>query len=638
MSQKNISYYKKDTYRKTVLVWDSNDQPYKGSSDITVLWKGRYKNCDPDMVPILSYVDEHAESLRKRYLAWVYELGEIRINGKRIVDHLEIRDGFSYWWMTLLVEKSNFAKSPQISDVIRLMAFDDWAIDCEIRKVILASNNRLLAKCMHLWCNKFEISFKWQRLPSKRKNKTLLRRIFQFLPSTLKALIWLLRYLKIRWPLKGVGLREWQHTKGHLTFVSYMDNLLPATAEIGKFESRYWSSLNDMLQNKRCESNWLHLFAKDRYLTNTTKAAQIIKDFNKNSEDEQVHVSLDTFLTLKTIYKALKDFFKIRDVNKIFKKRAITLNSDFIFWPLLKKDWQDSLNGVTAMHNVLYLNLFECAMQTLPIQTKGVYLQEKQAWESCFLNTWKSAGHGQIIGYIHSTIRFWDLRHFFDERIYYNKKTNNSMPLPDKVAVNGQVAKKYYSLGGYPPDDLVEVEALRYLYLREFCTKQKQNNKSLPSSIRLLVLGDYSSENTKRQMELVKYAVSYLSVKTFTTVKPHPNCFIKSEDYSMVPIDVKMEPVSKLLKESDLAYTSMRTSAAVDAYCAGLPVISFLDSDDLNMSPLLGQKDVSFVSTSEELSNSISSVLSGQLVGAKNLNFFYLNNRLELWKKLLLVH
>ena len=85
---------------------------------MTVLWCSYDpKGCN-DVVSIPCLVEENSESLRSRYLEWIYDLGEIKINGKRIVDHLEIRSGFSYWWMTLLAEKCNYAKSPQIDDAI----------------------------------------------------------------------------------------------------------------------------------------------------------------------------------------------------------------------------------------------------------------------------------------------------------------------------------------------------------------------------------------------------------------------------------------------------------------------------------------------------------------------------------------
>ena len=64
-------------------------------------------------------VDKEKKHLRSKYLELLYDLGEIRIDGKRLVDCLEIRPNFSYWWMTQLSEKCNAIKSPQINNAIK---------------------------------------------------------------------------------------------------------------------------------------------------------------------------------------------------------------------------------------------------------------------------------------------------------------------------------------------------------------------------------------------------------------------------------------------------------------------------------------------------------------------------------------
>ena len=57
-------------------------------------------------------------------MKFIHELGESKFKGKRIVDYLDVGDGFSIWWMTLLAEK-NPLKSPCIYDCIRLLALEE---------------------------------------------------------------------------------------------------------------------------------------------------------------------------------------------------------------------------------------------------------------------------------------------------------------------------------------------------------------------------------------------------------------------------------------------------------------------------------------------------------------------------------
>ncbi len=180
------------------------------------------------------------------------------------------------------------------------------------------------------------------------------------------------------------------------------------------------------------------------------------------------------------------------------------------------------------MQNVLMLNLFEKAFSYLPKQANGVYLQENQGWEFGMIQAWRSKQHGQLIGFPHSTVRFWDLRYFYDPRSYC--KNLLSLPMPNFVAVSGHSAKNEYVGGGYPTDDLIEVEALRYLHLDIVVDKQRRSRLPSPTRPQLLVLGDYLPSDTALQMNLLRGIADKLP-NIELTVKPHPACPIVASDY-----------------------------------------------------------------------------------------------------------
>ena len=99
------------------------------------------------------------------------------------------------------------------------------------------------------------------------------------------------------------------------------------------------------------------------------------------------------------------------------------------------------MSGQIAMSNILFLNLFESALGALPTQRLGVYLQENQSWEFALIQTWKAARHGRLVGSQHSTVRYWDLRYYFDSRSYYRDGTN-ILPLPDKISLKIQTFQR----------------------------------------------------------------------------------------------------------------------------------------------------------------------------------------------------
>ena len=616
----------------TLLIWDVENPP-----DVTIgkvaLWRSFSDGLSNNIVSIPALVEKDADVLRQRYLSWIYALGESKIQGCRLVDHLEVRPGLSYWWMSLSAEKCNYSRSPQIGNALRLMAFESWIVEQTPSHVKLVSANVHLALCIESWCVSTGVTFEWQRLPVKAAQVSWFRRIYRSLPLKLSALIWLAHYLVKRWPLKGVGLKEWAKSKGEVAFVSYLHNLVPDALNAGKFESLYWAHLPDVLQRDDCKTNWLHMYVKAPLVPTASAAANVIRQFNAMGQGDQLHVTLDTFLGWRVVFRALRDWRRLDREGLELRSISIThSNASIDLWPLFKDDWQQSFYGVEALSNLMNLNLYEAALSALPAQRIGVYLQENQGWESSLIHAWKAAGHGRLIGSPNASVRFWDLRYFFDQRSY-NKKDKNILPMPDLVAVNGSAAMRAYLGGNYPARQLLEVEALRYLSLADDSVGVPKIPRTTGAPLSVLAMGDYLPHNTRLQMRLLEQAATLLPEDTEFVIKPHPNCPVNPADYSGLRMTVTLEPLSTLLTKCDVAYSSSLTAASVDAYCAGVPVISVLDPNQLNMSPLRGCVGVVFVSTSDELALALKDRKSSN---PDQNTFFMLDTNLASWRKLLL--
>lgn len=618
----------------TLLIWDAAEVPPKGDWTC-VLWKNFVSSGALRTVSIPELIETNAEILRGRYLAWIYELGEVRVQGRSVAEHLQAKPGFSFWWTTLLAEKCSYSKSPQISEAMRILAFEHWMSDRHTNSLVLVTGNPLLARCLKSWCIEAGVAFEWQRIPQIAIKPKLIRRLYQSLPLPFQGVVWLWRHVSKSKPLRGQGLAKWRDSKAELTFVSYLFNLNADALKLGKFASPYWAMLPDSLQIDGVKTNWLHLYVTDTLIPNANSAAQTIHKFNETGGDAQSHTSLEAFLDLKVVYKTLVDALRLawgatRLTDALKATRAGRIN----LWPLFEEEWRQSTRGITAMSNALSLNLFESAFRNLPRQKVGVYLQENQGWEFAFVSMWKYAGHERLIGSPHSTIRFWDLRYFFDRRTYLDQG-RCTIPLPDKVALNGMAASSAYREGGYPMEKTVEVEALRYFHLINPKNKSDLVTRSAPGILRLLVLTDYLERNTRLQMRLLEKAAPMLPKGTVITVKPHPACPVNSLDYPSLDMAVVMEPISELLLKCDAAFTSNGTSAAADIYFSGVPIICVLDPAILNQSPLRGYGDVLFVSTADSLARGLSSILEVPVQPKIGRDFFSLDSQLVRWRKLL---
>ena len=346
----------------------------------------------------------------------------------------------------------------------------------------------------------------------------------------------------------------------------------------------------------------------------------------------QAHVFLESFLSFSIVVRTLIDLWTIRK-SAVKMMPVLDENNDVLnLWPLYRDEWLASLYGLTAMRNLLMFNLLESALKQLPKQKVGVYLQENQGWEFGLNAAWTSFNSGSLMGFPHATVRYWDLRYFFDARTYLDK-SSNAIPLPDKVACSGKSILETYKLGCYPSEMLVEVESLRYLYLEDTTIKEKAvSNVGIK---RLLVLADYLPINTERQLETLASALPMLTGDVQIVLKPHPACPVKSSDYPPIIMNIKNDSLQQLLRECDVVYSSATTSAALDGYCFGLPVITFLDGEDLNLSPLRKRDGVYFVSESLHLANMINEINVRSELQSKTLEYFYIDSALPRWKNLL---
>ncbi len=622
------------TDRLTFLVWDGDNKPPEGEW-IPVLWRGFGESGDVSVYSIPRRVEEQADALRARFLGWIYDLGEAQINGKRLVDHLTLRPGFSYWWMTLLAEKCNIAKSPQVYDAVRLLALEELISAHPVGRIILASSDKILARVFREWCGQTDMVFEWHRLADGVNPVSWIRRLYCSLPHPAQALVFLLRYLWQRWPLKQNGTFPRSSASGEITFVDYLAHLSPAALVTGRYSSNYWTGLITALDRDAVRVNWLHHYIDHAAVSTTQGARELITRFNQNSAGIQFHATLDGALAWSVVWNVVYDYARIMLMGMRLRKMQPHFrpaDSRINLWPLFEQDWSSSVFGATAMSNCLFLNLIEQTLECLPRQKLGVYLQENMAWEMAFVHAWRAAGHGELVGVPHSTVRYWDLRYFFDPRSYKHTG-NNDLPLPDFVALNGLTGMAAYLQGKFPEEKIVEVEALRYLHLVNLLPERKTAERLPAASLRVLILGDYLLSITRQQMKWLMAAASILPPDTRYIVKPHPICPIRANEYPSLQLQIIDAPLADLFGDCDVVYTSNITSAAVDAYSAGIPVVSVLDGDTFNMSPLRGLAGVTYATNPSELADALSR--SWESSDLETEPYFCLNEKLPRWRHLL---
>ena len=616
-----------------ITLWDSRGDP-PANAGVVYCWNG-HEEQRPFLYSILRYVETHSERLRGRYIAWIHELGESQIRGRRLIDILAWDEGLSYWWMTSFVERSPW-KSPGIIDAIRLLALEEILLREKPDKLNLVSSNRCLHKVVVDLCQRVGVAYNWVRPAGRSLRSWNLKGLFRALPQSFQGLIWLARYLGGRWPFRYGEKGGWFRGSDGLFVCSFFGGVDPKAAKQGRFESSLWAGLQPLLNDVGRRGNWLQLFVASDAGPTPGLAMKWARCFNQQKGRQGAHTFLDAYLSPGIVVWVIAQWlrlvvtsWRLRQVRNAFRPHG----SQISLWPVMRRDWVASMRGPDAVNNLMWLRLFDVALSDLPHQAVGLYAHENQAWERALIRAWRKHGHGQLIAVAHSTVRFWDLRYFADPRTVRSSGAYR-MPQPDRVALNGQAAIDAFRSVGFPEAAILECEALRYNYLRDL-PRRPASTTTTGGPIKVLVLGDYTRSGTVAMLKLLEAVVLKIPTVATYTVKPHPNYIVVAENYPSLDLTVATEPLSSLLIDYDVALSGNLTSAAVDAYLAGLRVVVTLDATSMNFSPLRDQTEVNFVSTPDELVRALQAAGRERPVRPDPGQMFFLDPSLPRWQRAL---
>ena len=102
------------------------------------------------------------------------------------------------------------------------------------------------------------------------------------------------------------------------------------------------------------KTNWLHIYVEDEILSNSKSAANYINNLNNKSKSFQSHTTLSSFITIKLIFKTLKDWFILRKKGKIINfNNNIKKQINFLL-PFFQHEWKDSIFGKNSLNNFYF--------------------------------------------------------------------------------------------------------------------------------------------------------------------------------------------------------------------------------------------------------------------------------------------
>ncbi len=600
-----------------------------GSEAPVIFWN---KASDgPAQFSIPALLEEGAIAIRARYLWLIGALGRMEVDGVPLQQILQDAAGNNFWWMGLLAEKSPF-KTPDLYQSLKMLALEELLRTRRPSALLLYSNDCRLGEAIRALCKGLGIPFDVVRKSSLRARISRLKGMF----GGCRWVAYLGAHLIRRWPLRMLGKAQWRGGRGAFFLCSYFAHLDSEAAFNSNFHSRQWGALPKLLMQEGHHLNWLQNYWPSDVAPRARSGAMLAQSFNMSQGGAGTHKFVDSYLSAKVIWKAVRSGFWLSRRARSLRNLPVEIQRSGLpawLWPLLEPAWKNSMTGRVAAANCLAVHLFDAALADLPRQQSALYLFENQAWEKAMLTAWRRHGHGQIIGVIHATVPFWHL-YYAEDPINVSGPLDVRMPLPDAVAVNGEAAKAALQSQGYQGVQLIPVEALRYLSASESEKVHKAETGSLTVR-RVLIVGDMEPNSLRELLQSVQSAASMLGSEWHFSFKPHPAFAIKPKEFIGWQIPIVSGSLEDLLVDFDFVVSGNSTSASIDAFLAGKPVMIFHSGRQLNLSPLRGYAGVEFFEAPERLAACLQGQNAASVPASTRDTYFFRNADLRRWKKLI---
>ena len=584
--------------------------------------------------------EEHAVELKAEFLRWIHELGQTEVNGQSLVSHLKIFDNLSFWWLTSVAEKSPFL-CESIFQVFKLRTLEKIYADKDCQGLIYHGNNKSLNSSLKAWSQDLGHSYKW--IPSLVDSSAgssdgFIRKIICKLPHFLQGIVWLIKKWFDRWRHVNsvqLGAEESNQTP-RPTIVTFFPNIHMGQVEKGDFRSKYWERFHDYLEIKKIPVDWVWFYFGSKDLS-FEKSVKLKNKCNQKPNSNQRYFLLEEFLSCDGLWKSFVLYLKLRrkahGMNHL-RKAFCFPDSKINFFPVMEDDWNHSLFGVGAIEKIIWAVMFDSMAQKLPASPWGLYTWENQTWERALVSAWKRhRTKSKVVGYEHSSVRLIDLRLFSDMRTYEGKGIEE-FPIPDMLGINSSKGLEWMRESGYPSNKTARIEALRYFGLSGKHGSFKK--PTVATGRNLLMVAGILPEEARFQIQLLKQADEQGGLEKYDQVwiKPHPGLGLDPILKDLKPnfkFTLATRPIVELMEETDVVYCANSTGASLEAAWLGVPLIILAAMDSMNLNPLFGFPDQSFVKDCTELLLALESPRPIEMPE----DYFFLDENLKSWKEVL---
>ena len=532
--------------------------------------------------------------IRAEHARWAWEMGQTTIQGKRLCDWFTLANGLSMWWTSLLYERHP-KMTPNLYTIYKLRALERFLEQEGCTQLTLKGGDKRLARTLEHFCSTSSRTFFWQKGRADGSCKLpLLKRLYHQAPADLRVV---LRTLHFWWSVKRHLPRADLHPSATktATITTYFPNVDMKAASQGRFRSRYFENLHDLINHAAQTEGapfvrWLFI----RFPSPHMSLAQCIafkKSLAAEARDGLSFHYLEEFLSSADFFASLKDFLLLRANSRKLEKTVFShfhfADSALNFYDYCQEDWIESFRGWRALERTLQARAFMNYVASSGPQRYTLFPLENCPWERMLTYAVHTAKAGPVFGAQHSTVRPTDFRYFDDPKVF---GPQTDLPVPDRILGNGRSSISQWQEAGVPKEKLGMVEALRYLYLQEkLPAKIVTQTASAPAFHTLLLLTSFFRDETEAHLRLFVTAYEAgLFNDLPILIKAHPYLAVDPwlPDTLKKRVTIADQALPNYLTSGVLVWASNSTTAALEAAIQGLAVAVMRPTHDFDLSPI----------------------------------------------------
>ncbi len=579
---------------KQIYIYTQNTTPDSYPTDAYILhWE--LWDTPEDHISVPALLQKYLLQIRTEHAAWAYDMARAVVSGQSVEDWFKCGESLSQWWCSLLYERHP-KMTPSLYPIYKLRALELWLADKDAREIRLIGGDERLRRALSQFCLLTNRTFSSEG-GSAGESRTLSRRLYAACPPRLRALLrfghWMLT-VRRRLPFIGdapladiTGVPRGSGETG--VIATYFPNIDVRLAEEGRFRSRYWENLHDALAEKGAPGvRWLFI----RFPSPQGDLDQCLRwrdAFRANGKDGLSFDYLEEFIAPRDIRAAWKRCARLARVaeklEEALRGAFCFKGSNMVFWEYMKEDWDESFKGWRCLERCLQLRGIANYVRRIGPQRWHVFPLENCPWERMLTHAAHSENAGPVYGAQHSTIRPTDFRYFDDPRAFDDPATKAFQP--DRILANGSSALTQWRQAGAPDDRLGEIEALRYLYLRE----APSSADAVPRP-RLLVVTSFFADETFAHADLLARSLRAGLLDAFDiVVKPHPYLPVEEHLRKLLGDEARRlvfadGPIAAQLLPGVVVWASNSTTVALEAALRGLPLMVMQPCGDFDLCPL----------------------------------------------------